>query len=212
MNEEDLDDELADMAEAEDDEKDVIDERVELAAFLGDEVSRRRCIDAGHKLPDVDNQPKAWVAGLCTMAKRWPPELARQATGRAALIFTKIAIQGAGERDAAAAGEPAKRLLAAAQKALTGDKVAAHKDVADVLKPDLLAVPEPAKGLRAAALLTFQQALQGKPDPTPLSAIADTFMKTAGAENAKAVWRALKAELKDQIVPWALGRLDPLAK
>lgn len=202
---EELDEETGDV-------EDVIDEKVELAAFLGDEVSRRRCTDAGHKLPEVDNQPKAWVGGLCTLAKRWPAELARQATGRAALIFTRIAIQGAGERDAALAGEPAKRLLAAAQKALTGDKVAAHRDVQDVLKPDLLAVPEPAKGLRAAALLTFQQALQGKPDPTPLGAIADTFMKTAGAENAKAVWRALKAELKDQIVPWALGRADPLSK
>ena len=58
--------------------------------------------------------------------------------------------------------------------------------------------PDPAK---------FPAHLQGKPDATPLGAIADTFMKTAGAENAKAVWRALKAELKDQIVPWALGLL-----
>jgi hypothetical protein len=199
---------MSDDVDMDEDDEDVIDEKVELAAFLGDELSRRRCSDAGHKLPEVDNQPREWMGGLCTLAKRWEPELARQATGRAAIVFTRIALQSAGD----AAGEPAKKLLAAAQKALVGDKVAAHKDVAPVLRPDLLAVPEPAKGLRAAALLTFQQALQGKPEAAPLVAIADTFVKTAAAENGKAVWRALKTELKEQIVPWALGRGDPLAK
>ena len=192
----------------EDVEADVIDERTELAAFLGDELSRRRCTEAGHRLPEVDNQPREWMGGLVTLAKRWDAELARQATGRAAIVFTRIALQSGGD----AAGEPAKKLLAAAQKALVGDKTAAHKDVAPILKPDLLAVPEPAKGLRAAALLTFQQALQGKPEAAPLTAIADTFVKVAAAENGKAVWRALKAELKEQIVPWALGRGDPLTK
>jgi hypothetical protein len=208
-----LEEELGADEPLEDDEPDEsapVNERVELAAFLGDDVSRRRCLEAKRSLPQVENQAGDWFVGLCTLAKKWPEELTRQATGRAALAMAKIVVRSAEERDRHTAGDAPKRLLSAAQMALVGDKEAARKTVADLFRPDLLQLPEPARGLRAAALLTFQQAFAGKPEPGPLTAIANTFLQSIGADGRKSAWKALKQELRDTIVPWALGRPDPL--